>query len=79
MEGVTFSGDSQSAYSHKIQGSGDQFSHMNDIERNIALFLKSQHGSEGVHVAAIGRAIKADPPAVRSIFSFFLSPAVHLD
>jgi len=69
MQGVTSSG-SQSAYAHQNQGSGDQFSHMNDIERKIMQFLQSQHGSEGTHVAAIGRAIKADPPIVRFVFPF---------
>ncbi|KAF9651426.1 replication protein A, subunit RPA32 [Thelephora ganbajun] len=63
MQGVTFGG-SQSAYSHQNQGSGDQYSHMNDIERRIMQFLRSQQGGDGVHVAAIGRAIKADPPVV---------------
>jgi len=68
MQGVTPSG-SQSAYSHHNQGSGDQLSHMNEIERKIMQFLQSKHASEGTHVAAIGRAIKADPPIVRSAFS----------
>ena len=77
MQGVTFSG-SQSAYSHQNQGSGDQYSHMSDIERRIMQFLQSQNGGEGVHVAAIGRAIKADPPIVRSVFSFLL-PVLHLN
>ena len=69
MQGVTLSGG-QSAYSHQNQGSGDQYSHMNDIERKIMQFLQSQHGSDGVHVAAIGRVIKVDPPIVRFVFSF---------
>lgn len=71
MQGVTSSG-SQSAYAHQNQGSGDQYSHMSDIERKIILFLQSQHGggSDGTHVAAIGRAVKADPPIVRSVFPF---------
>lgn len=75
MQGVTFSG-SQSAYSHQNQGSGDQYSHMNDLERRIIQFLQSQQGGDGVHVAAIGRAIKADPPVVRSAPSF-LSPLLY--
>jgi len=70
MQGVT-PGGSQSAYSHQNQGSGDNFSHMNEIERKIMQFLQSQHGSEGTHVAAIGRMIKVDPPIVRSVFLFF--------
>ena len=66
---MTFSG-SQSAYAQQNQGSGDQYSHMNDLERNIMQFLQSnQQKSEGVHVAAIGRAIKADPAMVRSVSS----------
>jgi len=77
MQGVTTSG-SQSAYSHQNQGSGDQFSHMNDVERKIMQFLQSQHGSDGTHVAAIGRAIKADPPIVRFVFSL-LSSVRHLN
>lgn len=77
MQGVTFGG-SQSAYSHQNQGSGDQYSHMNDVERKIMQFLQSQHsGGEGVHVAAIGRAIKADPPMVRSVLPL-LPLAMHL-
>jgi len=66
MQGVTPSG-SQSAYSHQNMGSGDQYLHMNDVERKIMQFLQSQHGGEGTHVAAIGRAIKVDPPIVRSV------------
>ena len=69
MQGVTFSGD-QSAYSHQDQGSGDQYAHMGQIERKVMQFLRSQGGTrEGVHIAAIGRAVKEDPPAVRSTFS----------
>lgn len=69
MQGVTFSG-SQSAYSHQNQGSGDQFSHMNETERKIMQFLRAQEtGGDGVHLAAIGRAIKTDPAVVRSAFS----------
>ena len=68
MQGVTFSG-SQSAYSHQNQGSGDQYTHMNDTERKIVQFLNSNRGSDGVHVAAIGRGIKVDPAVVRSAFS----------
>lgn len=67
MQGVSFGG-SQSAYTHQNQGSSDQYSHMNDIERNIMQFLQTnKQKSEGVHVAAIGRAIKADPAMVRSV------------
>ena len=66
MQGVTFSG-SQSAYSHQNQGSGDQYSHMNDLERSIIEFLRSHRAGDGIHVAAIGRAVKADPPMVRSV------------
>lgn len=78
MQGVTFGG-SQSAYSHQNQASGDQFSHMSDVERKIMQFLQSQHGGgDGVHVAAIGRAIKADPPIVRSVFLSFPSPVLRL-
>lgn len=69
MQGVTFGG-SQSAYSHQNQGSGDQYSHMNDIERRIMEFLKSQQVGDGIHVAAIGRGVKADPSIVRSAFPF---------
>ena len=69
MQGVTLSG-SQSAYSHQNQGTGDQLSHMSDIERKIMQFLQSRDQNEGTHVAAIGRAIKADPPIVRSVFHF---------
>lgn len=69
MQGVTFSG-SQSAYSHQNQGSGDQYSHMNETERKIMQFLRAQEtGGDGVHLAAIGRAIKTDPAVVRSAFS----------
>ena len=68
MQGVTFSG-SQSAYSQQNQGSGDQYSHLSDIERNITQFLRSHHVDQGLHVAAIGRAIKADPAMVRSALS----------
>jgi len=68
MQGVTFGG-SQSAYSHQNQGSGDQYSHMNDLERSIIEFLRSHRVGDGVHVAAIGRAVKADPPMVRSVLS----------
>jgi hypothetical protein len=73
MQDVTFSGD-QSAYSHQNQGSGDQFAHMGEIERKILEFLHSQGiGGDGVHVAAIGRAIKEDPAVVRSAFSVLLT------
>ena len=78
MQGVTFNG-SQSAYSHQNQGSGDQYSHMSDIERNIIQFLHSQHGADGIHVAAIGRAIKADPPMVRSVLSSVSAVLVPTD
>ena len=77
MQGVTFSG-SQSAYSHQNQGSVDQYSHMNDLERSIIEFLRSHQAGDGVHVAAIGRAIKADPPMVRSV-SCLISVVLHLD
>ena len=78
MQGVTLSG-SQSAYSHQNQGS-DQYSHMNEVERKIIQFLQTQRGGDGdgVHVAAIGRAIKVDPPVVRSLFSL-LSPVLDLN
>lgn len=73
MQGVTFNGD-QSAYSHQNQGSGDQFAHMGDIERKVVQFLQSQGiGGDGVHVAAIGRAIKEDPAVVRSASSLLLT------
>lgn len=77
MQGVTFGGD-QSAYSQQNQGSGDGFAHMGAIERKIMQFLQSQGmGGDGVHVAAIGRAIKEDPPVVRSEFSV-PSPFLYL-
>lgn len=69
MQGVTFGGD-HSAYSHQNQGSGDQYSHLSDAERKIMEFLQTkQNEGDGVHVAAIGRAIKVDPAVVRSEFS----------
>lgn len=72
MQGVTFSGD-QSAYSHQNEGSGDRYAHLGEIERKIMQFLQSQGmGGDGVHVAAIGRAIKEDPASVRSAFSVLL-------
>jgi len=73
MQGVTFSG-SQSAYSHQAQGSGDQYAQMSSLERSIIEFLHSNQGNgEGVHAAAIGRAVKTDPSMVRSV-SFFPFP-----
>ena len=75
MQGVTLSG-SQSVYSHQTQELGDQYAHMSDIERKIIAFLKSQGtGEDGVHVAAIGRAIKEDPAVVRSVCSV-LTPVI---
>lgn len=72
MQGVTFN-DGQSAYSHQNQESGDQYAHMGKVDGKIMRFLQSHGiGGDGVHVAAIGRAIKADPPEVRSVFSFLL-------
>ena len=72
MQGVAFAGP-KSAYSRQDQASGNQYSHMNDTERSIVEFLRSQNTvSDGVHVAAIGRAIKEDPAIVRSVYcSFF--------
>lgn len=69
MQDVTFNAG-QSAYSHQDQLSGDQYAHMDEIQRSIMQFLRTQGtGGDGVHVAAIGRAIKANPPAVRCVFS----------
>lgn len=42
---------------------------MNDLERGIIEFLRSHRVGDGVHVAAIGRAVKADPAIVRSVLS----------
>lgn len=67
MQGLSFTGG-QSEYAQPNQGSSDQLSHLNDLDRNIVQFLQSNpRNSDGVHLAAIGRAIKADPAMVRSV------------